>query len=346
MQECLNYDQLDGQRVRCNACAHHCIIRKNQTGICGVRQNINGKLYLLPYGQAAAVNVDPVEKKPLFHFLPGSFAYSLGTLGCNLRCANCQNFDISQIYGHKGKVKEYGDINWGENFSPIEIVKQAKHNSCKSIAYTYNEPTIWLEYALDTMRLAHAHGLKNVWVSNGFMSRATLELIVPYLDAINIDIKSFDDEFYQKNCGARLQPILDNCQYLNRETNVWLEITTLIIPTLSDDKRMLKKLAQFMAEKLAKDVPWHISAFSGKISWKLQKLPSTPLTTIKQTYDLGKAAGLHYVYAGNVWLTELENTYCPKCGATVIERTGYRVSRHDYKGTCRECGEKIAGVFY
>lgn len=364
MHECLNYKIIDSETLQCETCSHFCLIKKGKVGICGIRQNIKNKLYLLTYGKTAAVNIDPIEKKPLFHFLPGSLAYSLGTAGCNFRCGNCQNFDISQIFGMKGKVEEYEKLFWGEELSPKEIVKNATQAGCQSIAYTYNEPTIFLEYALDTMKIAKKEGLKNVWVSNGFMSDKTINTILPFLDAINIDIKSFNDEFYKFNCGARVQPVFNSCkrfvhpvkslpeqgarlseQFNRVKAGIWLEITTLIIPTLSDDAEMLKQIAKFIKNELGDFVPWHISAFSGAISWKLQHLPNTKAETIKKAYDIGKKEGLKYVYAGNVPNTEMENTYCPKCADLIVERIGYNIKRYDKNGNCPKCGEKIEGNY-
>ncbi len=241
MKECINYKNLASSLVQCRTCSHFCKIKEGRIGVCGIRQNFKGKLYLLAYGKAIAANIDPIEKKPLFHFLPGSLSYSVGTIGCNFRCGNCQNFDISQMFGLKGKVEEYEKLSWGYDLSPEKIVEEALENNCQSIAYTYNEPTIWVEYALDTMKLARKKGLKNVWVSNGFMTNETLDSIIPYLDAINVDIKSFDDEFYKSNCGARVKPVLENCKRLVKD-KVWIEVTTLIIPTMSDNPEMLKKL--------------------------------------------------------------------------------------------------------
>ena len=343
-QEALYYVKREDGSVRCELCPHYCLLRENALGVCGVRQNIEGKLYSLIYGKASSVAVDPIEKKPLFHFFPGSRIFSLGTLGCNFRCANCQNYDISQIYGSKGVVEEYEKVNWGEDLSPAELVEQAKANNCQSIAYTYTEPTVFLEYALDTMKLAKKEGLRNVWVSNGFMSDQALDAIIPYLDAINVDIKSFDDGFYQKNCGARVQPVLDNCKRLVKEC-VCLETTTLIIPTLSDDEQMLSQVAKFIKNELGDFVPWHVSAFSGLISWKLKQLPDTPISKVKRAYEIGKEEGLKYVYTGNVWEEESESTYCPKCKNTLIERIGYRVTRKDEAGQCPKCQEKLEGLF-
>lgn len=330
--------------MQCETCHHFCKIQENHTGVCGIRQNLKGKLYLLTYGKAIAANVDPIEKKPLFHFLPGSKIFSFGTLGCNFRCANCQNYDISQMYGLKGRAEEYIKIDWGKNMSPDEAVKQAKKNGCESIAYTYNEPTIFLEYALDTMKLAKKEGLKNVWVSNGFMSDKTLDLIIPYLDAINIDIKSFEDGFYQTNCGARIQPVLDNCKRMAMD-GVWTEITTLVIPTLSDNEEMLRNVAKFIKNELGDFVPWHVSAFSGAISWKLKRLPDTSAAKINRAYAIGKEEGLKYVYAGNVWEEDFESTFCRKCGEKVIRRVGYEVFRKDKNGKCPKCVTEIKGIF-
>lgn len=343
MKECINYQKKEGI-IECQACSHFCQIAERKTGLCGVRQNKEGKLFLLTYGRAIAIHVDPIEKKPFFHFLPGSQTFSLGTLGCNLRCANCQNFDISQMFEQKGKVENYNKLNWGFALTPEQIVEKTLENHCQSIAYTYNEPTIFLEYALDTMKLARKKGLKNVWVSNGFMSNQTLEAIIPYLDAINIDIKSFDNQFYQINCGAHLDPILENCRRLVKE-KVWLEITTLIIPTLSDEEKMLEKIACFIKKELGDFVPWHVSAFSGAMSWKLKFLPNTPISKIKKAYILGKKTGLKYVYTGNIWKKNFVNTYCPQCKKIVIKRNNYNIELFNQNGKCPDCGKILEGVF-
>jgi len=343
MRECLNYQKKE-EKIECQVCAHFCQISEGKTGLCGVRQNKDGKLFLLTYGQAVTAQIDPIEKKPFFHFLPGSRAFSWGTLGCNWRCANCQNFDISQMFEKKGKVKEYNKLNWGFALSPEQIVKIALEKKCQSVAYTYNEPTIFMEYALETMKLARKKGLKNVWVSNGFMSNQTLDAILPYLDAVNVDIKSFDDQFYRKICGARLKPVLENCRRLVKE-KVWLEITTLLIPKLSDEENMLEKIARFIKEDLGVFVPWHVSAFSGTISWKLKNWPDTPITKLKKACAIGKKIGLQYVYAGNIWEDELVNTYCPQCGKVIIKRIGYLVECLNKKGKCLNCGRIMEGVF-
>lgn len=343
MHECINYKKIDEEILECRTCSHFCKVNQGKTGICGIRQNIDSKLYLIPYGRAVAANIDPVEKKPIFHFLPGSLAYSVGTFGCNFRCDNCQNFDISQISEVKGKVEAYENLQWGINLPPERIVDEALKKKCQSVAYTYNEPTVWMEYALDTMKIAKSKGLKNIWVSNGFMSNDTLDAIIPYLDAINVDIKSYDDKFYRFNCGGSLAPVLENCIRLIKE-KVWVEITTLIIPSFSDDKNMLRGIAQFIYRELGEHVPWHVSAFSGKISWKFKDLPDTSMEMIDKAYYVGLEEGLKYVYAGNVSNVKMESTNCPNCGKIVIERSGYQIKRYDKNGKCK-CGQKIHGIF-
>jgi pyruvate formate lyase activating enzyme len=319
--------------VQCQNCAHYCFISPGKRGICGVRENIDGKLYALNYGKAIACHVDPIEKKPFFHFLPGSQSLSIATVGCNFSCKNCQNYDISQAPKPQNPVL-------GEDLPPEKIVKIALKNKLPSISYTYTEPTIFLEYALETMKLAKKAGLKNNFVSNGFMSPESAKLVIPYLDADNIDIKSFSDDFYRENCGARLQPVLDTAK-LMKKSGVWVEITTLVIPTLSDSKEMFKDIAKFIKTELGPETPWHISQFSGAISWKLKHLPDTPVEVLEMAYKIGKDMDLKYVYTGNVPGHRAENTYCPKCGTLAINRMNYMIHRHDEKGKCPKCGENL-----
>ncbi len=333
MKEAYLYQKLKNKEVKCENCAHFCLIKPGKRGICGVRENIDGKLYTLNYEKAIAVNIDPIEKKPFFHFLPGTLSLSIATVGCNFRCLNCQNYDISQGFKDKEEIP-------GKELSPEEIVNLAIEGNLPSISYTYTEPTIFLEYALDTMKLAKKQGIKNAWVSNGFMSEKSAKLIIPYLDANNIDIKSFSDRFYKKNCGARLEPVLKTAE-LMKKSGVWVEITTLVIPTLSDSEKMLKKIAQFIKDKLGSETPWHVTQFSGAISWKLQHLPDTPLETLRRAYEIGKEAGLKYVYTGNIPGLPSEDTVCPKCQAVAIDRTGYMIHRYDNNGKCSECDEDL-----
>jgi pyruvate formate lyase activating enzyme len=327
------YKKLSNSRTQCQTCAHRCLISPGRRGICGVRENQNGKLYALNYGKIITMNVDPVEKKPLFHFLPGSHTLSIATVGCNLSCKNCQNYDISQ--GFK-KTKEIP----GGDFTPEQIVNEAIKRNLPSISYTYTEPTIFLEFAFDCMKIARRKGLKNIWVSNGFMTKESAELIIPYLDANNIDIKSFSEKFYMENCGAKLKPILETAK-LMKKSGVWVEITTLSIPTLSDSEKTFKEIAKFIYKELGAETPWHISQFSGEISWKLQGLPETPIETLKTAYKIGKKTGLKYVYTGNVLDLPSEDTFCPKCNALTIDRTGYLVKRFDKNGKCQKCGTDL-----
>ncbi|MBU4347547.1 AmmeMemoRadiSam system radical SAM enzyme [Patescibacteria group bacterium] len=328
------YKQLPNNAVQCQLCNHFCAIKDGQAGVCRARKNQGGKLYSLVYGYPAALNIDPIEKKPLFHFQPGSFSYSLGTLGCNFSCANCQNWDISQAKDIENKVKMM------DFAAPEKIVAEAIVNGCKSISYTYIEPTIFTEYALDIMKLAKENGLKNVWVSNGFMSAECLEAIIPYLDAINVDLKSMDDEFYKNNCNGLLKPVLDNLKTI-KQADTHLEITTLIIPALSDDEEMLEKAAEFIASELDTDTPWHLSKFSSAASWKLKDLPDTSDGIIYRAYEIGKDAGLKYIYVGNMPGDQKENTYCPKCGELVIRRLNYHIERYDSGGRCPNCDKSL-----
>jgi len=333
MAETLLYKKVKNRSVQCQNCAHYCLIGNGKRGICGVRENQNGKLYSLVYGKAIACHIDPIEKKPFFHFLPGSHSLSVATVGCNFRCLNCQNWDISQAPKPDKPIT-------GENLAPEEIINLAKKNKLPSISYTYTEPAIFSEYAIATMKLAKKAGFKNNWVSNGFWSKELFDLISPYLDAANVDLKSFSNEFYTKNCGGKLQPVLDNLKRL-KEKRVWVEITTLAIPTLSDSEEMFRNIAKFIKEELGSETPWHISQFSGAISWKLQHLPETPVETLQMAYKIGKEAGLKYVYTGNVPGLPSEDTFCPKCKTLCIDRTSYIINRYDKEGKCPKCGENL-----
>jgi len=334
MKEARFYKKLKNNLIKCELCYHFCIIDNNNMGVCRSRKNINGHLYSLVYGLPIALNVDPVEKKPLFHFLPGTYTFSLGTLGCNFMCSNCQNWEISQ-----NKIDD--EILKKIKFKkPKEIVDMALMNNCQSISYTYNEPTIFTEYAIDIMKLAKKNNLKNIWVSNGYMSKKCLKEIITYLDAVNVDLKYFDNNFYHKNCSAKLEPVLDNLKNL-KNNNIHLEITTLVIPGLSDDLKMHKLLCNFIKNELGAQVPWHISKFFGDISWKLKDKKETDERLLNKIYEQGKLAGLKYIYLGNVSETKRENTYCPKCHHLNIERRGYEIKRFDHNGYCAHCGEDL-----
>lgn len=295
MKQCYLYKKLDNDRAQCQTCNHFCKIAPGKRGICGVRQNRDGKLYLLVYGKAIAAHIDPIEKKPLYHFLPGTSIYSIATVGCDFSCSWCQNDDISQA----SKSAEFGHLLEisGENLPPEKVIANAKKFNCPSIAYTYTEPTIFLEYAFDCMKLAKKEGLKNVWVSNGFMSPQTLKMITPYLDAINVDLKGFKEKTYQKYCGARLKPVLENLKKIAKST-IHLEVTTLIIPEVNDSEKELKEITQFIANDLGKDVPWHISRFFP--AFKMMDTPITPIETLDKAEAIGKKAGLKYIHKGNI----------------------------------------------
>ena len=327
------YKKIKGKTVQCQNCSHYCVLKDGETGICGVKKNINGTLYNLRYGKICALGIDPIEKKPFFHFLPGTFSLSLASAGCNFKCWSCQNWQISQISELPNNFEE-------QEISPRQIVSIAKENNLPSISYTYTEPTIFSDYAIEVMKLARAEGIKNCWVSNGFWSKELFSLIAPYLDAANIDLKSFDDDFYRKYTGGRLKPVLDNLQRL-KEKNIWTEVTTLIIPGLNDSEETFKRIAEFVKKKLGAETPWHLSRFFGDVSWKLKNFPETPLATLEKAYEIGKSAGLKYVYIGNTDDSEKETTFCPKCGEKVIERIGYKIIRHDKDGKCPKCGEPI-----
>jgi pyruvate formate lyase activating enzyme len=335
MKEAMLFEKLDKDKVRCNLCHHRCIIKEGGYGICGVRQNIGGTLFTLVYDKIVAAHVDPIEKKPLFQFYPGSMAYSIATVGCNFTCKHCQNADISQ-FAREEKGRIIGDTT-----SPEDIVKDAERSGCSSIAYTYTEPTIFFELAFDTSALAHTKGIKNVFVSNGYMTPEALTEISPYLDAINIDLKGFTDKFYKDICGGRLEPVL-NIIRLAKELNIWVEVTTLIIPTLNDTEKELKQIAEFI-RGVDPDIPWHISQFYP--TYQLTNLPRTPVETLHLARDTGLQAGLHYVYEGNVPGRGNENTYCPSCGELLIERWGYSIIKNIIEdGRCPSCKRSVAGV--
>jgi pyruvate formate lyase activating enzyme len=334
LKEAMFFEKLEGNAVHCYLCSHHCRISDGKRGMCGVRENIKGTLYTLVYGKLIASHVDPIEKKPLFHFLPGSRAYSIATVGCNFRCLNCQNYDISQMPKPQRQVP-------GEHVTPEEVVEAAKLHKCESIAYTYNEPTIFFEYACDIARLAKKEGIKNVFVSNGYTTPEALRVMAPYLDANNIDLKSFSDDFYRKVCGARLEPVID-CIRLHKQLGIWIEITTLVIPSLNDSEENFRKIAEFI-RNLDPGIPWHVSRFHP--DYKLLDLPPTPVETLDRARKIGLEAGLKYVYQGNV-PGEGENTNCPSCGKLLIERRGYEVTRYRVKdGKCPHCSANIDGVW-
>jgi pyruvate formate lyase activating enzyme len=335
IKEAMLYEKIDDGRVDCNLCAHRCVIKPNRRGVCGVRENRDGILYSLVYGTLIAENIDPIEKKPFFHVFPSSKSYSIATTGCNFSCEFCQNHEISQ-------TPRLTRMITGIDLPPAEIVARAKKSGSKTIAYTYTEPTIYFELAFDTAKIAIENGLKNVFVTNGFTTAETIETIAPYLTAANVDLKSFRDEFYKKQCGAGLNPVLMSLKKM-KEMGIWVEITTLLIPTLNDSKEELNDIAQFIAG-LGIETPWHISRFYPQ--FKMQNLPVTQLSSLHLAAEMGKRAGLKYVYSGDVPGDEGESTYCFNCGNLLIERLGYKISSINLKeNKCPKCGTGLEGIF-
>jgi pyruvate formate lyase activating enzyme len=335
VKEAILYDRGRNGSVRCRLCAHGCTIAPGSRGLCGVRQNDGGTLYSLSYGRLVARDVDPIEKKPLFHFYPGSRAYSIATVGCNFTCQNCQNHFISQYpRQHDGRL--VGDAAEAE-----EVVEGAAQAGCRSIAYTYSEPTIALEFYLEVMQRAREAGLANVWVSNGFFSREAADALLPLLDAINIDLKGITDEFYHHVVGGNVRPVLDSIERVHRE-GIWVEVTTLLIPGQNDADDELRWTAEAIAG-ISPSIPWHLSRFFP--AFRLMQLPPTPIETLERARRIGRDIGLHYVYLGNV-PGDGEETHCPSCGVVVVRRTGYFVWENQLSGgTCPSCGAPVDGVW-
>ena len=334
MKEAMFYEREPGGRVRCGLCRFRCLIGEGARGICAVRENRGGTLYSLVYGKLCAEHVDPIEKKPLYHVMPGSTSYSIATVGCNFRCRHCQNYSISQV-ARDEPVR-------GAEQAPQEIVKRAATNRCRSISYTYTEPTIFFEFAYDTARLAKQAGLRNVFVTNGYITAEALATIAPFLDAANIDLKGFSEEFYRDIVHARLSEVLDSIiEY--RKQGIWIELTTLIIPGLNDSDTELQGIAEFIVTNLGADTPWHVTQFYP--TYTLTDRPRTPIETLRRARDIGRAAGLRYVYEGNVPGEGGENTLCPSCSALLVERYGFAIRTNRIKnGACPDCGATIAGI--
>ena len=334
MREALLYEKMPDNRIRCHLCEHHCVIDDGKKGVCRVRENHEGILYTFVYGHTISQHVDPVEKKPLYHFHPGSLAYSVATPGCNFHCRWCQNWQISQM-------PRESEFITGNKATPEEIVNSALETGSRSIAYTYTEPTIFYEYAYTTARLAHQAGLANIFVTNGYMSQEMLEMFHPYLDAANVDLKAFTEQIYYRYVGAKLQPVLDNLR-LMKKLGIWLEVTTLVIPGINDEPAELWDAAQFLARELGMDTPWHISRFFP--AYKMANLPPTPLETLRRAQQIGREEGLKYVYIGNV-AVEGNDTFCPSCGRALIRRHNFGVIfNRILEDRCPACGEPIAGI--
>ncbi len=321
--------------VRCNACAHRCLIRPGRRGICQVRENRDGTLVSLVYGQAVAATLEPIEKKPLYHAWPGTGAYSISTVGCNFHCRFCQNWEISQ-------APREGLAPWTMELPPEEVVARARVAGARSIAYTYIEPTIFIEYALDTAHLARSAGLGNVFVTNGYQTPEALELLAPVIDAANVDLKGFSDRFYRRVCGARLQPVLE-ALVLMRRLGIWVEVTTLVVPGWNDDPAELTGLAEWIVAELGPETPWHVSRFLP--AYQMWDLPPTPLRTLTETAEIGRQAGLKHVYPGNAPELGGGDTRCASCGRLLIRRRGYRIVENVLvAGCCPACGARLAGI--
>lgn len=334
--EALLWESRDDDKVRCHLCCHRCIITSGKRGICGVRENRAGVLHTRVYGKVIARHIDPIEKKPLFHLYPGSRSYSIATVGCNFRCDFCQNADIAQMPADRdGMVM-------GQDLSPGEVVAAAEKAGCRSIAYTYTEPTVYFEFAYDTARLAKENGIRNVFVTNGYMTAEAFEMVAPFLDAANVDLKAFTNDFYKTYCGARLQPVKETLVRM-KQAGVMVEVTTLIIPGLNDDPGLLKDLAHFLAAELGRETPWHISRFHP--TYRLTNRGVTPEKSLAAARQIGIEAGLHHVYIGNIPGSNGENTACAGCGRLVVERFGYQIRRHFLEGgKCTFCGTPVYGV--
>lgn len=333
-KEAYYYETLDELTLQCTLCPHRCVLGEDDRGFCRVKVVKGGKLSTLVYGNPCSWHIDPIEKKPLFHFLPTTGAFSIATAGCNFRCLNCQNWQISQFTPEE-------TVN--TDAMPDKVVGAALATGCRSIAYTYSEPSIFYEYMLDTAKLADEAGVKNVWVTNGYLSEEPLREYSGYLDAANVDLKFFDNDLYKEVTAGTLQPVLDTLKVL-REEGVWFEVTNLIVPTLSDDLDMIREMTAWIYANLGPDVPLHFSRFHP--DYKLTHLPQTPVRVIEMARQIAVDEGLNYVYIGNIPGHEAQNTYCPSCGEVAIERQGYYVQFRNFEdGVCTKCGESIAGVW-
>ncbi len=333
MKVAMLWEKLPGNAVQCQLCAHMCTIKPGGKGICRVRENRDGTLFTHTYGKLIAAHVDPIEKKPLFHFQPGSLSYSIATPGCNFTCKHCQNASISQMPVELGRVE-------GEFVSPENIVRYALSHHCKSISYTYTEPTIFFEYAYETAMIAHEQGLRNIFVTNGFMTERAIETLAPILDGANIDLKAYSGDFYRNICGGRLEPVKHAIASMV-EKGIWVEVTTLIIPGYNDDPKQWEGIADFLLS-INPGIPWHISAFYP--TYHLTDAPPTPARLLSKVRETGLRKGLKFVYTGNIPGDEGESTYCPNCGKRLIQRVGFSIIENLLEnGACPFCRATLEG---
>jgi pyruvate formate lyase activating enzyme len=334
MKEAIFWQKNNGSKVKCLLCNHFCILGEEQVGICGVRQNIDGVLYSLVYGNLVAENVDPIEKKPFFHFLPGSLSYSIATAGCNFRCDFCQNHNISQIASKNG-------VPYSVVTTPIKVVSNALNFGCQSISYTYTEPTVFFEFAFDTAKVSKDKGLKNCFVTNGYMNKDVIKEVSPYLDAANVDLKG-DELFYKKKCGAKRSPVVDNIRFM-KELGIWVEVTTLLIPEYNDSKSQIEELAEIIAG-IDSNIPWHISRFFP--TYKMSNHYPESIEKLVEARKIGMDKGLMYVYTGNAPGVEEDGTFCYYCKSCLIRRDGYTLVENSVvDNKCSVCGRTVDGVF-
>ncbi|MGQ9731539.1 MAG: AmmeMemoRadiSam system radical SAM enzyme [Candidatus Zipacnadales bacterium] len=335
MREAMYYDKLGGLKVRCRICPKECVVGDRERGFCGVKENRGGKYYTLVYGQCAALNLDPIEKKPLFHFLPGTTAFSIATAGCNFDCKDCQNWEISQ--------RRPEQITDARTLLPKDVAAGAKRCNAASIAYTYSEPVVFYEYMLDSAVEGHKLGVRSVMISNGYIRPEPLQRLLPHLDAAKIDLKSISEEFYKTYCLGEVAPVLETIKLL-KKSGKWLEIVYLVVPTLNDSETMVRKMCEWVYDNVGANVPLHFSRFYP--AYQLKKLPPTPYGTMERCYKIAREVGIRYVYVGNVPGTPHETTICPKCGRAVVKRSGFRVLEKNLRnGACKFCAYKIPGIW-
>jgi pyruvate formate lyase activating enzyme len=330
------WQQLTDGRIQCDVCPRLCKLRENQRGLCFVRGCEDQQIKLFSYGRSSGFCIDPIEKKPLNHFFPGSSVLSFGTAGCNLACKFCQNWDMS-------KSREMDTL--ADSASPEAVAERARQLECKSIAFTYNDPVIFLEYAIDIAKACHEKDIKSVAVTAGYVCPEPRQDFFAHMNAANLDLKGFTEDFYYKICGAHLAPVLDTLLYLKHETNVWLELTTLLIPDENDSSKEIESMTQWVFDNLGPDVPMHFTAFHP--DWKMLDKPSTPTATLTRAREIAIANGIRYAYTGNVHNTQGSSTYCHQCGERLIERDWYQLGEWqlDDKGNCSNCGTALAGHF-